>query len=166
MISVVISIFACMWGVIGSFPLFSTLTLTLDLVPYLFWGGLAFHFAWEKISKPIFVIGLGFVLGCVEICTLGARAFDSAILRPTLGVYVWCQRGGRKVEGNGQNWPDWIGHMADPIGQTVAISPSLSPIGPYFGEGSWARVYFVFSFEGWDSCWDVVFLHLESLPSI
>ena len=98
------------------------------------------------------MIGLGFVLGCVEICTLGARAFDSAILRPIAGVSMGSQSAGRNPEANGQSWPDWIGHMADPIGQTVTVSPALSPIGLYFGEGSWVWLYFVFLLNGCDSC--------------
>ena len=159
------TLFAC-GGLLCNFIFSSTLTLIVDQVYPLFRAGLGFHFAWEKISKLILVFGLGFVLSCIEFCTLGACALVSTLLRPTLDICMSGVTDGRRIQGKGPLWTDWIGQLADPIGPKVAAATGFSPIGWGWCEGSWVLAYFVFLLYGWDLTWGVVFLHMESHPSI
>jgi hypothetical protein len=77
----------------------------------------------------------------MEFGTLGARGLVSIFLRPTLDIPLRSVTGERKIQGNGPDWTDWIGHMADPIGPKVANATGFSPIGQGLCEGSRVWLY-------------------------
>ena len=94
-----------MGGLLCNFIFSSTLTLIVDQVYPLFRAGLGFHFAWEKISKPILVCGLGFVLVTSVFWTLGACGLVSVKIRPTLEMCVRAQSCERRQQAGGSNRP-------------------------------------------------------------